>query len=67
MLYKSDNQIYVFANNKYYKLTKKRVFLNSPLHHHFEKLGYQEPDIVKAFWLFGILCSLAGIYFAVWL
>ena len=51
----------------YYKLTKKRVFLNSPLHHHFEKLGYQEPDIVKAFWLFGILCSLAGIYFAVWL
>ena len=51
----------------YYKLTKKRVFLNSPLHHHFEKLGYQEPDKVKAFWLFGILCSLAGIYFAVWL
>ena len=51
----------------YYKLTKKRVFLNSPIHHHFEKLGFQEPDIVKAFYLFGIIFSLLGIFFAVWI
>lgn len=51
----------------YFKLKHKRIFLNSPLHHHFEKEGYQEPDIVKAFWLFGIICSLLGIFFAVWI
>ena len=51
----------------YYKLTKKRVFLNSPIHHHFEKRGFEEPDIVKAFWLVGIICSLLGIFFAVWI
>jgi len=51
----------------YYKLTKKRVFLNSPIHHHFEKRGFAEPDIVKAFYLFGILFSLLGIFFAVWI
>lgn len=51
----------------YYKLTKKRVFLNSPIHHHFEKRGFQEPDIVKAFYLFGIIFSLIGIFFAVWI
>lgn len=51
----------------YYKLTKKRVFLNSPIHHHFEKKGFAEPDIVKAFYLFGIIFSLLGIFFAVWI
>lgn len=51
----------------YYKFTKKRVFLNSPIHHHFEKLGFEEPDIVKAFWLMGIICSFLGIFFAVWI
>ncbi len=51
----------------YFKLTKKRVFLNSPIHHHFEKRGFEEPDIVKAFWLLGIICSFLGIFFAVWL
>lgn len=51
----------------YYKLTKKRIFLNSPLHHHFEKKGFEEPDIVKAFWLIGLICSFLGIFFAVWI
>ena len=51
----------------YYKLTKKRIFLMTPLHHHFEKKGYEEPDIVKAFWMVGILFSLLGIFFAVWI
>lgn len=51
----------------WYKKTKKRVFLMSPIHHHFEKKGYEEPDIVKAFWMVGIICSLLGIFFAVWI
>ncbi len=51
----------------WYKKTKKRVFLMAPLHHHFEKKGFEEPDIVKAFWLVGMICALAGIYFAVWI
>ena len=51
----------------YYQKTHKRVFLMSPIHHHFEKKGYEEPDIVKAFWLVGIIFSLLGIFFAVWI
>lgn len=51
----------------WYKKTRKRIFLMTPIHHHFEKKGYEEPDIVKAFWLVGIICSLLGIFFAVWI
>lgn len=51
----------------WYKRKRKRIFLMTPIHHHFEKKGYKEPDIVKAFWLVGIICSLLGIFFAVWI
>lgn len=34
-----------------YKLTGKRVFLMSPIHHHFEKLGWSESKIVVRFWI----------------
>ena len=51
----------------WYKLKKKRLFLMTPIHHHFEKLGYEEPDIVKGFWLLGIICAVIGIFFAVWI
>ena len=51
----------------WYKKKRKRIFLMTPIHHHFEKKGYKEPDIVKAFWLVGIICSLLGIFFAVWI
>ena len=33
---------------------KKRLFLMTPIHHHFERKGYEEPDIVKGFWLAGV-------------
>jgi len=33
-----------------YKLRKKRIFLMAPLHHHFEKKGWSENRVVKAFW-----------------
>ena len=48
-------------------LFKKRLFLMTPLHHHFEKLGWSEVDIVKLFWVFGFIFSMAGIFFGVWL
>lgn len=46
---------------------KKKIFLMTPIHHHFERLGWRESDIVKLFWIIGfILCLLALIY-GVWL
>lgn len=46
---------------------KKKIFLMTPIHHHFERLGWRESDIVKMFWIAGfILCLLALIY-GVWL
>ena len=51
----------------WYKKTKKRIFLMTPIHHHFERKGYEEPDIVKGFWLAGIICAVLGIFFAVWI
>ena len=48
-------------------LFKKKVFLMTPIHHHFERLNWRESDIVKLFWISGfILCLLALIY-GVWL
>ena len=45
----------------------KKLFLMTPLHHHFEKLGWQETDIVKLFWVAGLVLAMAGIIFGVWL
>jgi phospho-N-acetylmuramoyl-pentapeptide-transferase len=44
-----------------FKMTKKRVFLMAPIHHHFEKLGWQEPTIVIRFWIVAALFALAGL------
>ena len=46
---------------------RKKVFLMTPLHHHFEKLGFAETDVVKAFWVGGIILAMAGVLFAVWI
>ena len=45
---------------------KKKIFLMTPLHHHFEKLGWCETDIVKLFWVLGLVLAMAGIIFGVW-
>lgn len=45
----------------------KKVLLMAPLHHHFEKLGWSERDIVKMFWVVGLILSMAAIGFGVWL
>jgi len=44
-----------------FKLTKKRVFLMAPIHHHFEKLGWSEPTVVIRFWIIAFLLALAGL------
>lgn len=49
----------------YYKLTKKRLFLMTPIHHSFEKKGYNESSIVKAFWVIGLLASMLALTFGV--
>jgi len=46
---------------------KRKVFLIAPLHHHFEKLGWSETDIVKVFWIVGFMLAMAAIYYGVWL
>ena len=46
---------------------RRKVFLMTPLHHHFEKLGWAETDIVKLFWVCGLIFAMSGIRFGVWL
>ena len=44
-----------------YRLTGKRVFLMAPIHHHFEKLGWAEPQIVIRFWIISVILALVGL------
>ncbi|MDO5329427.1 MAG: phospho-N-acetylmuramoyl-pentapeptide-transferase [Coriobacteriia bacterium] len=50
----------------YYKKTKKRIFLMSPLHHHFEKKGWSETKVVIRFWMISGAFAAAGfvLFFA---
>ena len=49
------------------RLFHKRVFLMTPLHHHFEKLGWDERDIVRMFYVFGMLLSMGAVIYGVWI
>lgn len=51
----------------YYKLTKKRFFPMTPIHHTFEKMGWKENDIVKLFWIIGLLAASVALVYGVWL
>ena len=44
-----------------FKLTGKRVFRMAPIHHHFEKLGWQEPKIVVRFWIVSVMLALIAL------
>lgn len=46
---------------------RKKVFLMTPFHHHLEKLGWHERDIVKFFWVIGLILSMGAIIFGVWI
>lgn len=45
----------------YYKMTKKRIFLMAPIHHHFEKKGWTEQTIVIRFWIIATILALIGL------
>lgn len=57
----------VMTQVSYFKYTKKkygegrRIFLMSPLHHHYQKAGYHESKIVTRFWIIGIILSVLSI------
>ena len=57
----------VIVQVTYFKYTKKRfgegrrIFLMSPLHHHYQKKGYHESKIVTRFWIVAILLSIVSI------
>ena len=44
-----------------FKLTGKRVFMMAPIHHHFEKKGWSEPQVVVRFWIIAFMLALAGL------
>lgn len=57
----------VIMQVSYFKYTKRkfgegrRIFLMSPLHHHFQKKGYHEAKIVTRFWIVGIILAIATL------
>jgi phospho-N-acetylmuramoyl-pentapeptide-transferase len=44
-----------------FKLTGRRVFRMAPIHHHFEQLGWSEPQIVVRFWIIAFVLALVGL------
>ncbi len=45
----------------YFKRTGKRVFLMAPIHHHYEKKGWSEPQIVIRFWIISLILAMIGL------
>jgi len=44
-----------------FKLTGRRVFKMAPIHHHFEQLGWSEPQVVVRFWIIAFVLALIGL------
>src|ERR1700761_7613026 len=44
-----------------FKTTGRRVFRMAPLHHHFEQIGWSEPQIVIRFWIIAFVLALIGL------
>jgi phospho-N-acetylmuramoyl-pentapeptide-transferase len=45
----------------YFKMTGKRVFLMAPIHHHFEKKGWTESQVVIRFWIIAVGLAMLGL------
>ena len=45
----------------YFKWSGKRVFLMAPIHHHYEKKGWAEPQIVIRFWIVSLILAMIGL------
>jgi phospho-N-acetylmuramoyl-pentapeptide-transferase len=57
--------ISVMLQVSYFKLTGgKRIFKMTPLHHHFEMIGWSETQITLRFWLVGMMAGLLGVALA---
>jgi phospho-N-acetylmuramoyl-pentapeptide-transferase len=50
-----------------FKTTGKRIFKMSPLHHHYELVGWSEWRVVVTFWTVGLLFAMLAIYIEVWI
>ncbi|SEN63315.1 Phospho-N-acetylmuramoyl-pentapeptide-transferase [Amphibacillus marinus] len=50
-----------------FKTRGKRVFLMSPLHHHYELKGWSEWRVVMSFWIVGFILAMLGLFLEVWL
>jgi phospho-N-acetylmuramoyl-pentapeptide-transferase len=49
----------------YFKLTRgRRLFKMTPLHHHFEIVGWSETQVAQRFWLLGMLAAIVGVALA---
>lgn len=44
-----------------FKLTGKRIFAMSPIHHHFELAGWKENTVIVRFWILSAICALLGL------
>lgn len=58
-----SSMIQIIAIRKF----NKKIFKMAPLHHHFEQIGWSEQDIVKIFWVAGLLLAMAAITYGVWI
>jgi len=58
-----SSMIQIIAIRKFHR----KVFKMAPLHHHFEQVGWSERDIVKVFYVVGLLLAMAAITYGVWL
>nr|WP_316655001.1 phospho-N-acetylmuramoyl-pentapeptide-transferase [uncultured Gellertiella sp.] len=45
----------------FFKMTGRRVFLMAPIHHHFEKLGWTESQVVVRFWIIAVVLAMVGL------
>jgi phospho-N-acetylmuramoyl-pentapeptide-transferase len=44
-----------------FKLTGRRVFKMAPIHHHFEQIGWTEPQVVIRFWIVAVVLAIIGL------
>jgi len=51
----------VIIQVSYFRLTRKRIFLMAPIHHHYEKLGWPEQKIVVRFWIVSAILGLVAL------
>lgn len=51
----------VIVQVMYFKRTGRRVFLMAPIHHHYEKKGWSEPQIVIRFWIISLILAMIGL------